>query len=191
MEEIEFIGYFKSNPEAAFKYLVDNYSGFVYNTALSLVFKGEDAEDVTQEVFLAVYSSLGSFKGESKLSTWIYGVTVNKSREFIRSKTRQKRQTNKIELDDLDRNLGFEVSHYNHPGIELEKKELANIFFSALDQLPENQRIAFTLHKIEGHSYQEIAVLMETSLSSIESLMFRARKNLQNILEDYYNKFYR
>lgn len=191
MDEKEFIEYYSRLPEEAFNYLVNNYSGLVYNAALSFVFKKEDAEDLTQEVFIAIFKSLDTFKGESKLSTWIYGITVNKSREFIRSKTRQKRQTNKLELDDVDRNSGFEVGDYDHPGIELEKKELSNIFFSAIDKLPENQRVAFTLHKIEGRSYQEIAKMMDMSLSSIESLMFRARKNLQKLLGDFYNNFYK
>ena len=75
-----------------------------------------------------------------------------------------------------------------HPGIELEKKERSAILFSAINQLPENQKIAFTMHKIEGVSYEETAQIMNISLSSVESLMFRAKKNLKQLLGNYYEK---
>jgi RNA polymerase sigma-70 factor (ECF subfamily) len=72
--------------------------------------------------------------------------------------------------------------------IELEKKERSAILFSAINQLPENQKIAFTMHKIEGMSYEETAQIMNVSLSSVESLMFRAKKNLKQLLSNYYEK---
>jgi RNA polymerase sigma-70 factor (ECF subfamily) len=75
-----------------------------------------------------------------------------------------------------------------HPGIELENQERAAILFSAIDKLAENQKIAFTMHKIEGMPYDEIAVIMETSLSSVESLIFRARQNLKQVLASYYDE---
>ena len=83
---------------------------------------------------------------------------------------------------------GIKAFDFNHPGVLLENKERAKTLFAAIEKLPENQRVAFTLHKIEGLSYQEITAIMETSLSSVESLMFRAKKNLQKTLGGFYKK---
>ena len=77
---------------------------------------------------------------------------------------------------------------FDHPGVLLENKERTQILFDAIDQLAENQKIAYTMHKIEGISYSEIAELTELSVSSVESLMFRAKKKLQQLLEDYYKE---
>ena len=74
----------------------------------------------------------------------------------------------------------------NHPGIILENKEKNETLFYAINQLPEAQKVVFTLHKVDDKSYQEICDITQKSLSSIESLMFRAKKNLQNLLADFY-----
>ena len=76
----------------------------------------------------------------------------------------------------------------NHPGLQIENKERGEVIFRAIGQLADNQRIAFVLNKVEGLSYQEVAEVMDLSLSSIESLLHRARKNLQKKLHDYYKK---
>ena len=75
---------------------------------------------------------------------------------------------------------------FHHPGVVLDQKENASVLFKAIGQLPENQRIAFTLHKVDGLSYQEVSEVMETSVSSVESLIHRAKTNLKKKLEDYY-----
>lgn len=74
----------------------------------------------------------------------------------------------------------------NHPGIVLENKETSKVLFAAINQLPDAQRIVFTLHKIDGKSYNEISEIVDKSLSSVESLMFRSKKNLQKVLENFY-----
>ena len=75
---------------------------------------------------------------------------------------------------------------FNHPGVSLDNKENAKVLFSAIAALPENQRIAFTLNKVEGLSYQEVSDVMKTTVSSVESLMHRAKNNLRKTLEAYY-----
>jgi RNA polymerase sigma-70 factor (ECF subfamily) len=75
---------------------------------------------------------------------------------------------------------------FHHPGVALDKKEDATRLLHAINQLPENQRVAFTLHKLEGLSYQEVSEVMKTTVSSVESLMHRAKTNLKKNLEDYY-----
>jgi RNA polymerase sigma-70 factor (ECF subfamily) len=81
-----------------------------------------------------------------------------------------------------------EASHFHHPGVQLENKERATILFSAIDKLPENQKTAFILAKLEDLSYSEISEVMNISNSSVESLLFRAKQNLQKLLGAYYQK---
>lgn len=172
-----------------YQLLVDAYADRVFSTCLNLTRNREDAEDVTQEVFTTIYLSISSFEGNSKLSTWIYAIATNKCKEFLRKKTRKKRSGFHTELEREDSHtLPLQIINFQHPGVVLEDKERADILFSAIDQLAENQQIAYTLHKIEGRSYQEVAEMMEVSISSVESLLFRAKKRLQQLLENYYRE---
>src|SRR4028119_1730384 len=128
----------------------------VYNTALGIVQNTEDAEDVAQETFVQVYESVHSFKGESKFSTWLYRIAITKSMDHLRRKKRKKRFAFIQSLFGLNNEILYETPDFNHPGVKLDNKETAAILFKAVDKLPANQKIAFTLHKMEGLSYQEI-----------------------------------
>ena len=92
----------------------------------------------------------------------------------------------------LGNEIPFDKTDYftemNHPGIILENKEKAEIIFKAINTLPENQQVIFTLAKIDDKSYQEIVEITGKSLSSVESIMFRAKKGLQQKLENFYKK---
>lgn len=188
MSENEFIKQLQNQKANAFSKLVDDYQQKVFSTCLSFVPNREDAEDIAQDVFVEVFNSINKFKGNSKLSTWIYRITTNKCLEFIRKKNTKKRfaflQSITGNVIPMDKTNYFTVM--NHPGILLENKELSETLFLAINQLPEAQRIVFTLHKVEGKSYQEISDIIEKSISSVESLMFRAKKNLQKLLENFY-----
>ncbi len=183
MNEQDLIQGLRNGDELAFKYLVLTYQDRVYNTAISIVQNVGDAEDVSQEVFIQVYRSIHHFKGESKLSTWLYRIATTRSLDLLRSRKSKKR------FGFIQRLFGdgneplFELPDFNHPGILLEKKENAARLFRAIAQLPENQKIAFTLHKLENLSYQEISQVMGTSVPAVESLMHRAKQNLRKILE--------
>jgi len=184
----EFIEKLKSGSQSAFSQLLDEYQQKVFHTCLSFVPNKEDAEDVAQEVFLEVYKSVSKFKGDSKLSTWIYRICTNKCLEFIRKKNAKKRFAfmqsilgNEIPMDKTN----F-FTEFNHPGILLENKEKSEMIFLAINTLPESQRVVFTLAKVDGKSYLEIVEITGKSLSSVESIMFRAKKNLQKKLEGFY-----
>jgi RNA polymerase sigma-70 factor (ECF subfamily) len=175
--------------EQAFRQLVDQHHDRVFNTALGLLQHFENAQDVTQEVFIEVFRSIRQFRGESSLSTWIYRITVQKSLEHIRSGKRLKRSGLLFRLFGNEAQLNIQTSHpFYHPGINLENKERAAILFSAMALLQINQRTAFTLHKVEGLSHNEIAEIMSTTVSAVESLIVRARRKLREILSDYYEK---
>jgi len=170
---------------AAFQRLVGTYSEKIYRLALSILQHQEDAEDVTQDVFTTVYSSIAQFKQDAKLSTWMYRITVNKCQELIRRKSRKKRFGFMTSLDQLE---STKTSDFMHPGVELENKERAAILFKAINRLPENQRLAFTMHKLEGIPYDEIAQILNVTLASIESLLYRAKQQLKQSLSDYYEE---
>lgn len=163
--------------------MVDTYRDRVYNTALGIVQNAEDAEDVAQEVFIQVFRSIGSFKGESKLSTWLYRIATTRSLDLLRSRKSKKRFGLLQRLFGDGNEPVMEIPDFNHPGVALDRKENAARLFRAISQLPENQKIAFTLHKLEDLSYQEVSEVMQTSLPAVESLMHRARQNLKKILE--------
>lgn len=173
--------------ESAYRRLITEFGKKVYNTCLGFVQNIEDAEEVSQDVFVAIFQSVENFKGESKLSTWIYRISVTQSLAFLRKKKRKKRFAIIQRLfSGEDKQLMFDIPHFYHPGIQLEDKERAAILFAKIEDLPENQKTAFILHKVQGLSYAEVGEVMQLSLSSIESLMFRAKQNLKKSLSNYY-----
>lgn len=186
MDEQTLIEKLKQGDEAAFKEIVETWQNMVYNTALGILQNAEDAEDVTQDVFVQVYESVKLFKAEAKFSTWLYRITVSKALDHLRRKKRKKRFAYVQSLFGAENQTIAEKPDFNHPGIALDNKERAAVLFKAINQLPANQKLAFTLHKVEGLSYMEISEVMETSLSSVESLMHRAKNNLKKWLTRYY-----
>jgi len=175
--------------ETAFRELVDLYQNRVYNTCLGLLQNDEEAEEAAQDVFIEIYKSIDKFRGDAKLSTWMYRIATTKSLERIRKRKTQKRFAFLQSLTGGDQDYeSTSNATFDHPGVILENKEHAQALFKAIKELPESQRVAFTLHKVEGLPYQEISEVLETSVSSVESLMFRARKNLQKKLKAYYEK---
>lgn len=168
-----------------FQFIYNQYKVLVYNVALHYLQNVEDAEEITQDVFLQVHRSLDSFKEKSSLKTWIYRITIHKSLDFIKHKNSSKRffifgkkSENKTEMEHF--------STFEHPGITMEKKEDAAILFKIINELTENQKTAFILSKLDGLRNPEISAIMNVSISSVESLLFRAKKTLQEKLE---NKF--
>lgn len=186
MDERTLVERLKQGDEAAFKRIVETWQDMVFNTALGIVQNAEDAEDIAQEVFVQVYQSVGSFKGDSKFSTWMYRITVTKSLDHERRKKRKKRFAFVKSIFGEESQVVVHPPDFNHPGVALDKKEDAGELFKAIKNLPENQRIAFSLHKIEGLSYQEVSDVMKTTVSSVESLIHRAKINLKKKLEEYY-----
>lgn len=188
MSDQELIKQLKEGNESAFKIIVEKWQDMVFNTCMGLVQDANDAEDVAQEVFIQVYESVDQFKGESKFSTWLYRIAVTKSLDHLRKKKRKKRFAFLQSLFGVNEEEVIQDPEFHHPGVKLENKEQAAVLFKAIAKLPDNQKAAFTLHKLEGLSYQEVAEALSTTVSSVESLMHRARGNLRKILTDYYQK---
>jgi RNA polymerase sigma-70 factor (ECF subfamily) len=188
VENTELINALKAGEKWAFEKMVKLFSKKIFNTCLNFLQNVEDAEDVTQEVFVAIFQSIGQFKGESLLSTWIYRISTTQCLSFIRMKNRKKRFSFVQRLfSGENNNPTIDIPHFLHPGIELENKERAKFLFQAIEKLPINQKTAFILHKVEQLSQAEIAEIMQVSISSIESLLFRAKQNLRKYLGEYYD----
>lgn len=184
MTEEELLLGLRNGEEPAFKELVILFQDKVFSTALGLLQHHTEAEDIAQEVFIQVYRSIGQFKGDSLLSTWIYRITVTRSLDHLRSKKRKKRFGFLSSLFGDDNKPVYEPEDFNHPGVQKERKEDAALLFKMIDQLPENQRTAFILNKVEELSYREIAGILNSSESAVDSLLQRAKQNLRKKLKD-------
>lgn len=186
--ETVLIDQLKRGDETAFKIIAEQWQDMVYNTILGIVQQETEAEDLTQDVFIKVFENISSFKGESKFSTWLYRIAVTKSLDYLRSKKRKKRFGFIQSLFGNENLEAEQVRDFQHPGIKAENKERATILFRAIETLPENQKVAYTLHKLEGLSYREISKVLGTTVAAVESLMSRANTNLRKQLEEYYKK---
>ncbi|TNE69301.1 MAG: RNA polymerase sigma factor [Bacteroidetes bacterium] len=185
--ETALINGLRSGETAAYEELVRVFQEKVLNTSLGFLPRMEDAEDITQEVFLEVFRSVGAFKEGARLSTWIYRITVNKCLEALRRRKRHKRYAFFQALVGLEDDRAQALpDQLNHPGIQLEQQERARVLYQAMDRLPEKQRAAFILHKVEGLSHREIGAALDINIPAVESLVHRARKNLQKTLTTYY-----
>lgn len=189
MIEKELIELLKSGDENAFRKLVETHQAMVVNTAMGMIHNQTDAEDIAQDVFIQVYHSITDFRGESSLKTWLYRITITRSLNAIRTNKRRKFFSRVEDFFQGKKEEVQEKASFVNPDKVLEEKDHAKAIHSALDALPENQKIAFTLSKYEELSYAEIADLMQISKSSVESLLFRAKSNLQKKLIDYYKNF--
>lgn len=176
MEEKQIVQHLKNDDEFIYKYVYDQYSRMVYSVGFRMIGNKEEAEDVTQDVFIKVFNSINSFREDSKLSTWIYQITVN----TCLNKLRRKKAINFLSLNFWEDEKGEQemASDNLTPRDEIEKSELQKIVQDAINTLPAKQKSAIILSRYEELTYKEIAKIMEISLSSVESLLFRAKENL-------------
>ena len=142
-----------------------------------------DAEDSAQEVFIQVYESISSFKQQSSLSTWIYKIAVRKALDKLRRRKTRQRLHTFLPWWMPEEKKSYSSAFY-HPGVMLDKKEKVAVLYKAINALPEKQRVAITLIKIQGMNYEEASEVMEQSIKAIESLISRAKQNLQKQLQN-------
>jgi len=185
MQENELLSGLIQNKQEAFRHLIELYQDKIFRVCNGLLQNREDAEEIAQDVFIEVYRSIQKFKGESSLSTWLYRIAVNKSLNRIK----QNKSKNWLVFVDVlfphseqeaVKNRSFSVG----PDKILERKESEGVVGEILNRLPENQRIAFTLHKYEDLPHKQIAEIMSVSIPSVESLIFRAKENIKKKYSD-------
>jgi RNA polymerase sigma-70 factor (ECF subfamily) len=182
MEDSDLILRLRAGNQAAYNELVLLYSNKVINTCYRFLLDKADAEDVSQEVFIEVFQSIHSFRGDSKLSTWIFRIAVSKSLDEIKKRNRKKRIASLGHILHLDEVANW-LSGGIQPDLDISEKEKMSEILQALSHLPDNQRVAFTLSKIEGYSNSEIAEIMKTTTMAVESLVSRAKKKVSTELE--------
>ncbi len=166
--------------------IVRRYRDMVVRAAVRIVGNGADAEDVAQEVFVKLMRTARQFKGDARVSTWLYRITVNTALNHLR----RRRWLSFADILGTRREEGgaeLEIAapQSDRPDHHLERTRDRQALNAALQSLPDRQRTAFVLHRFEGLSYEQIADSMATSLSSVESLMHRARRGLQGALLVY------
>lgn len=188
MIEKDYINGLKKGDQNTFREFVDDYQVPLLKLCNGFLHNREEAKDIVQEVFIEVFQSIGTFRGNSLISTWIYRIAINKSLNQIR-KNKSRKLITSLDSAFSGRNKSginkitdqSEISDKN-----IEQDELAEAIRNAVDSLSKNQRIAFVMSKYQDMSYKEIAEVMDISLTAVESLIHRAKLNLQKKLYQTY-----
>ena len=182
--KVAFVSRVGDSPAPAFRKIVDEYRSRVFHTAFGILQNEEDAKDITQEVFLKVYEKLDTFKGEARVSTWIYRITVNTCLDMLRKRKKDGgplplREEVRIEGQGEGRHLAAApVSPFDAAYHEELKEEIQEAFL----RLSPEHRVALVLREIEGLSYQEIAATLSCSVGTVMSRLHYARKKMQKLL---------
>ncbi len=170
----------------AFKALILEYQGRVAATVARMAGAGIDPEELAHEVFVRVWKSAHRYEPSARLSTWLFAIARNLVLNEIRYKTRHPAVSRDALLEEGHPEAeGPATSAARQPDAALLEAELHEAIDRALQSLPENQRTAIVLRRYEDVSYEEIATILEVSVSSVKSLLFRARTTLREMLAEY------
>lgn len=180
MTDTELLERIKAGDMSAFDALCTAYDKKVVNIAYSLLSDREDALDAAQEVFVRIYKSIASFRGDSSLSTWIFRITRNVCSDFLRKRKGFVKSLDEEEDDEPKLEIPDEK---NAPHTEYEKKERVYVVREAISELDENQRTVLTLFDLNGLSYEEIAEITHVPVGTVKSRLYRAREALRKKLE--------
>lgn len=172
--------------EAHFEHLYHEHKKLVYNMCLHYVLNPEDAQDITQEVFVKVYQRFQQYNPEvASIKTWICRIAINHSLDFLKSKKSKKRFGFVGSMFHQDSNDPVsDGAEINHPGVEAENKESLNRLLVIIYTLPAKQKTALILSKIEDRPQKEVAEIMNLSVKAVESLLQRAKQTIQKKLTD-------
>jgi RNA polymerase sigma-70 factor (ECF subfamily) len=184
MTDSEIIKLILKGDKEKFRMLVEQYQQMVFRTCMGFLHNKDDADDLTQEVFIQAYQSLSRFKGEAAFSTWLYRIAVNASLNKVRksSKNLILQRIDAIFGTEKTKELPFLPSDTKNPESILIRQEHVEWIARALESLPENQRTAIVLSKYDDLSQKEIAEIMHTTEGAVEALLQRAKKNLREKL---------
>ena len=171
----------------AFDLLVLKYQHRILSLVGRFISDYAEAQDVTQEAFIKAYKALPSFRGDSAFYTWMYRIAVNTAKNHLISRSR-KTPTQDIDLDDAEFFTGEgAMKEIETPDGLLQRDQLRDVVFDAIEQLPDELRRAVTLRELEGMSYEEIARTMDCPIGTVRSRIFRAReaidKKMQPLME--------
>ncbi len=183
-EDIDLMLRLKAGDQAAFRTLVERHKLTVLNLCLRFTGNRDDAEDLSQDVFIRVYQAAPRYEIKAAFTTWLYRITVN----VCLNHQRRKKILNFFSLNQRHTAAATADHHWpelvqpQRPDTDLEQKELQQLVQSAIESLPENQKAVLILHRYQNLSYQEIATVLQTTVSAVESRLHRARVNLKKQL---------
>lgn len=163
----------------AYAQLVDRYKDLVYTLAIRMLKHKEEAEEVAQDTFIKVFKSLGKFKGDSKFSTWIYKVTYNTCLDRIK---KNKKHFNDVAIDEYTFN---KLDTIDNALDNIIKEEKSTLIKQCINKLPEDSSALLTLFYFEELSLDEISKIINIEANTVKVKLFRARKKLAVILEQY------
>ena len=172
--------------EKAFQFFVEKYQHLVINVCNNILNNRDDAMDVSQEVFIKIYNTIDTFRGEANVKTWLYRISVNNSLNHLRSQKKQKWFTNLDVLFNDSKDFTEPIDNELKPGENIEQEENKKALYYALGKLPEKQNIAITLHNFEDLAYNEISEIMNISTSEVGVLINRGKKKLHKLIVKYY-----
>ena len=177
----------RSGNKSEFAQLVERFSGKIYNLALKVLNNQHDAEDALQETFIKIYQALPSFKGESKISTWIYRIAMNEALMVIRKRKPEfDFYSSENGKDNITRLATLTANWSNHPEKELLSNESRAYLEEAVQQLPEKLKIVFLLRDIEGLNIKETAEVLTLTEENVKVRLWRARSHLRELLSKYF-----
>jgi len=165
---------FIDGDESAFSLLVQRHKEKVRNIIYLTMNNSGSVDDVAQDVFLTVYRNLDNFRFESQFTTWLYRITVNKCKDYMR----------KVKIRNIFTPIK-EAEGKTEDVVAPESNDISLIVHKAISKLPEKLRVPLLLKEIEGMSYQEIAETVQCEIGTVKSRIFRAREGLKNILKPY------
>ena len=175
--------------EYAFERFVERYQKKTINLIYGYTHSMPDAEELAQDVFVKVWQKAGSFKSNSKVFTWVYRIAINLAiNRFNKKRIPMRSLDAPLILDDGEVKQQVSAPQSQQPDFILEQKEIKTLITNFIEKLPPNQKMAFILLRYEARSYAEIAEIMEMSIPTVKSLLFRANQNLSKNLLPYKQK---
>ncbi|HIP76107.1 MAG TPA: RNA polymerase sigma factor RpoE [Psychromonas hadalis] len=186
--DFQLIERIQNGEQLAFTLLVKKYQGRVANILLRYISNQADIADVTQDVFIKVYKSLFSFKGNSAFYTWLYRITVNTAKNYLTSRNRRPPAFD-IDIEDAENvDNVHAMTDSESPENLLHLEQVKVVVIETIESLPDELKSAITLREIEGMSYAEIADIEMCPVGTVRSRIFRAREiidaNLKPLLEN-------
>lgn len=181
LKERDLIRRAKQGDMLAFEELILKHEKIVYNLALRMMNHGEDAKDISQEVFLKTYRSLSNFDERSAFSTWLYRITHNTCIDEMRKRKGKQSFSLEEELEHEEGSVQRQIADEGDtPEESILRAEQKNEILQALDNLSEEHKAAIVLRDVKGLSYEEIAEILEVTLGTVKSRISRGRNQLKN-----------